>query len=199
MPARDPLVVVHDLVADAGGVAVTGVDDRVAGSVPSRSEMDSRMVGKSEKDRPVAPGPPLNRVSPLNTAPRSGAYQHTDPGEWPGVCSARISTSPAVSTMPSSTLRKSLSGWVIRHSTSSAGCSSTGASSVLPSSGATVTWSLCPWVQTTATTLRPADRLDDRLRRCARRRTPRRRSRRRRSRCCCRRPNCRRRVRRCRW
>ena len=38
------------------------------------------MVGKSENDRPVAPGPPENRVSPLNTAPSSGAYQHTEPG-----------------------------------------------------------------------------------------------------------------------
>src|SRR6478672_1873605 len=47
--------------------------------------MESRMVGKSENDRPVAPGPPSNRVSPENTAPSSGACQHTDPGECPGV------------------------------------------------------------------------------------------------------------------
>ena len=61
-------------------------------------------------------------------------------------------------------VRKSLSGCVIRHSTSSAGCSSTGASSVWPSSGATVTWSLWPCVHTTATTLRPVDGVDDRRR-----------------------------------
>src|SRR6478609_10174847 len=125
------------------------------GSLPSLPAIDSRIVGKSEYDLPVAPGPPSNRVSPLNTAPRSGAYQHTEPGECPGVCSAR-SSSPATRTFSSSpTARKSLSGCVIRHSTSSAGCSSTGASSASPSSGATVTWSLWPWVQTTATTLRP--------------------------------------------
>ena len=62
-----------------------------AGSVPSRPEIDCRIVGKSENDRPVAPGPPENRVSPLNTAPSSGACQHTEPGECPGVCNARYS------------------------------------------------------------------------------------------------------------
>ena len=113
------------------------------------------MVGKSEYDRPVAPGPPSNRVSPLNTALSSGACQHTDPGECPGVCIARSSWPATRSVSPSLTVRKSLSGCVIRHSTSSAGCSSTGASSASPSSGATVTWSLWPCVHTTATTLRP--------------------------------------------
>src|SRR6201996_5849878 len=125
------------------------------GSLPSRPEIDCRIVGKSENDRPVAPGPPENKVSPLNTAPRSGAYQQTDPGECPGVCSARTSVPATVSVSPSDTARKLLSGWVIRHSTSSPGCSSTGASSASPSSGATVTWSLCPCVHTTATTFRP--------------------------------------------
>ncbi len=47
------------------------------------------MVAWSEYDRPVAPGPPWNRVSPENTARRDGAYRHTLPGEWPGVCSTR--------------------------------------------------------------------------------------------------------------
>src|SRR5690348_11747175 len=126
------------------------------GSLPSRSEIDCRIVGKSEYERPVAPGPPENRVSPLNTTPRSCEYQHTDPGEWPGVCIARNSVPPTAKVSPSDMERKSLSGWVIRHSTSSAGCSSTGASSLSPSSGATVTWSLWPCVHTTATTWRPA-------------------------------------------
>jgi hypothetical protein len=101
--------------------------------------MCTRFVGKSEYERPVAPGPPENRVSPLNTTPSSGAYQHTDPGEWPGVCSACSAVPATVSVSPSEYARKSLSGCVIRHSTSSPGCSSTGASSALPSSGATVT------------------------------------------------------------
>ena len=43
------------------------------------------MVGKSENDRPVAPGPPLNKVSPENRTPASGTYRQHDPGEWPGV------------------------------------------------------------------------------------------------------------------
>ena len=37
----------------------------------------------------MAPGPPLNSVSPLNTVPSvSGAWKQTEPGEWPGVCRA---------------------------------------------------------------------------------------------------------------
>ncbi len=88
MTSGYPFLVVDDLVADGGAVAVAGVHDGVAGQLPSRSEIDCRIVGKSEYERPVAPGPPENKVSPLNTTPRSGAYQHTDPGECPGVCSA---------------------------------------------------------------------------------------------------------------
>ncbi|SHT57718.1 Uncharacterised protein [Mycobacteroides abscessus subsp. abscessus] len=101
-----------------------------SGSGPSRPEMDRRIVGKSENDLPVAPGPPWKSVSPENTARSSGAYQHTEPGECPGVCSACNSRPPTGNTISSSTARKSLSGWVIRHRTSSAGCSSTGASRV---------------------------------------------------------------------
>ena len=37
------------------------------GSVSSRSWMEARIVGLSLKDRPVAPGPPQNRVSPVKT------------------------------------------------------------------------------------------------------------------------------------
>ena len=35
----------------------------------------------------VAPGPPWNKVSPVNTHPRSAARKQTAPGAWPGVCS----------------------------------------------------------------------------------------------------------------
>ncbi|KRQ41459.1 hypothetical protein AOT92_11915 [Mycobacteroides sp. H101] len=80
MPARHPIVVVHDLVTDGGRIAMTGVDHRIGGEM-GRPEMDRKIVGKSENDRPVAPGPPWNRVSPENTARSSGAYQHTEPGE----------------------------------------------------------------------------------------------------------------------
>ena len=44
-----------------------------SGSVSSRSRIDAMIVGKSEYDLPVAPGPPLNSVSPVNTTPSSGA------------------------------------------------------------------------------------------------------------------------------
>ncbi|CKS82470.1 Uncharacterised protein [Mycobacterium tuberculosis] len=84
------------------------------GNAPSRPDIDRRIVGKSEYERPVAPGPPANSVSPLNTVPvpgpSSGAYQHTDPGECPGVCSARNSVPPTRTASPSETARKLLSG-----------------------------------------------------------------------------------------
>lgn len=34
--------------------------------------MDAVIVGASEYERPVAPGPPWKRVSPVNTASRNG-------------------------------------------------------------------------------------------------------------------------------
>ncbi len=66
------------------------------GSVSSRVRIDSRIVGLSLSERPVAPGPPQNSVSPVNTVPRSGAWRQVLPGEWPGVCSA-VSVVPATS------------------------------------------------------------------------------------------------------
>lgn len=48
------------------------------GNAPSRPDIDRRIVGKSEYERPVAPGPPANSVSPLNTVPvRDPALAHT--------------------------------------------------------------------------------------------------------------------------
>ena len=61
------------------------------------------MVGKSENELPVAPGPPSKSVSPLNTAPSSGACQQTEPGECPGVCSARSSVPATRNVSPSPT------------------------------------------------------------------------------------------------
>src|SRR5690625_5847030 len=66
------------------------------------------IVSKLECERPVAPGPPLNSVSPENStgptarpAPaETGAgrpvstKKHVEPGEWPGVCRA-LSRIPA--------------------------------------------------------------------------------------------------------
>jgi len=44
------------------------------------------MAPKSENERPVAPGPPANKVSPLNSQPWPGRWKHTAPRECPGVC-----------------------------------------------------------------------------------------------------------------
>ena len=59
----------------------------VAGSsTNSRSRIESMMVPKSEKDRPGGARPPANKVSPLNSQPRSTRWKHTAPRECPGVC-----------------------------------------------------------------------------------------------------------------
>ena len=58
-------------------------------------------MGLSLNDRPVAPGPPQNSVSPVNTVLRSGAWKQVLPGEWPGVCSAVSVTPATVSRLPS--------------------------------------------------------------------------------------------------
>ena len=42
------------------------------GSVRSRVRIESTIVSNDENDRPVAPGPPWNRVSPVNTVDSSG-------------------------------------------------------------------------------------------------------------------------------
>ncbi len=56
-----------------------------AGRASSRSRIEAMMVSKSENERPVAPGPPLKRVSPPKTAPSDSSSRHTPPGECPGV------------------------------------------------------------------------------------------------------------------
>ena len=53
--------------------AVPGMDDRVRGSVSSRSRIERSIVGRSLYERPVAPGPPWNSVSPVKTQPSAGA------------------------------------------------------------------------------------------------------------------------------
>ncbi len=56
-----------------------------------RVRMDSMIVGKLENERPVAPGPPWNKVSPVKTVFSEARYRLTAPGEWPGVCRTSIS------------------------------------------------------------------------------------------------------------
>jgi hypothetical protein len=79
------------LGADGGGVAVPGVHPGLLGQGEEPFADGFHDRGKSENDRPVAPGPPLNNVSPENRTPASGTYRHTDPGECPGVWMTRIS------------------------------------------------------------------------------------------------------------
>src|SRR6476619_3696111 len=96
------------------------------GSVSSVERIESMIVSNDEYDRPVAPGPPWNSVSPEKTVPRSGAYRQVEPGEWPGVTSARSVTPPAVidsGISPSG----DRSGHFISHNGASAGFSRIGA------------------------------------------------------------------------
>lgn len=53
-------------------------------STKRRSRIEAMRVGKSENDRPVAPGPSLNNVSPPKRC-SVGPRRHTPPGLWPGV------------------------------------------------------------------------------------------------------------------
>src|SRR5690349_9499106 len=93
------------------------------GSVSSRVRIESMIVSNDENDRPVAPGPPWNRVSPVKTVLSSGTYRHDDPGECPGVVITCRSIPPAVSTSPSHRSWSGLrSGCAIVHSGASAGC-----------------------------------------------------------------------------
>ena len=78
--AGDPLLQVRRLGADRGVVAVAGVHHRLGRQrqqlVPDRLTM----VGKSLNDRPVAPGPPLNSVSPVKTTPSAGRVEAAGTG-----------------------------------------------------------------------------------------------------------------------
>ena len=81
------------------------------------------LVSNDENDRPVAPGPPENSVSPVKTVPSSGTCRQVEPGEWPGVVIACSSIPPAVSTSPSQRSWSGLrSGCAIAQSGASAGC-----------------------------------------------------------------------------
>ena len=74
------------------------------------------IVGKSEYERPVAPGPPENRVSPENNTPASGTWNTHEPGECPGVFITSIRV-PAISNFcPSDRSPCVTSGWVSSHS-----------------------------------------------------------------------------------
>ena len=164
----------------------------------SRIDVDDRVERRERPPRRSRPA--LEQRVAAEHACRAPARTGSDePGEWPGVCSTRSSTPPAVSTSPSASSRSGARfGCVISHSGGSAGLSRIGAAKRSASAGAGLTWSSCAWVQTTATTRRPPTAERDLLQRRARRRRRSPRSRRRRSRRCCRRPTCRRRARTCR-
>ena len=50
-----------------------------------RSAMLRRITDLSENDLPVAPGPPLNKVSPEKSTPSAPTWRQHPPGLWPGV------------------------------------------------------------------------------------------------------------------
>ncbi len=125
------------------------------GSVSRRSRIESMIVGKWEYERPVAPGPPLKRVSPVKTTPSPGSYRQTAPGAWPGVCRT-VRSAPAASITWPSTRRSSgsRSGWVIFHNGRSSRCSQIVAPVRSARAGAALTWSLWAWVHTIAVSRR---------------------------------------------
>src|SRR5664280_894771 len=75
---------------------------RVAsGKTRSRSLIDMMMVGKSEKRRPVAPGPPLKSVSPEKSTPPAASKKQQPPGVCPGVWITSSDVPPADTVIPS--------------------------------------------------------------------------------------------------
>ena len=73
-----------DLVADAGVVAVAGVHDGL-GRQREQARADRLDDRVEVRERaPVAPGPPLNSVSPEKTRVFAASWRLTPPGEWPG-------------------------------------------------------------------------------------------------------------------
>src|SRR3954463_6632598 len=65
------------VVASPGPVGTTVSPGRVS----SCDRIDSRIVGLSLNERPVAPGPPWKSVSPVKTVACSGEYRQVLPGE----------------------------------------------------------------------------------------------------------------------
>ena len=127
-----------------------------AGSVSSRSRIEATIVGKSEYDRPVAPGPPWNRVSPAEHHAEVGRVEaDRSRGSGPACAAPAARCRRRDRRRRRARRRRSRVGWVSRHSTSSSGCSRTGASSVAePARGAALTWSSWAWVQRIASTRR---------------------------------------------
>ena len=154
--------------------------------------------GSRRTTGPVAPGPPWNRVSPLNTALEFGGVPaHRAGGVARGVQRAQLDAADAqrLAVLDGAEIAvrvghspQHVVGGVQQHRRVE-GLAELGGDGdvVVVAVGADHRDDVAA-----------ADGLDDRVPRCGRRRTPRRRSRRRRSRCCCRRPSCRRRVRTCR-
>ena len=118
-----------------------------AGRVSRRSRIDRTMVSKSLYERPVAPGPPAKSVSPVNTAPSSGAWKRTRRGVPGGVQHPQGGAGHLDRSARRAARRPGgRCGWTMSQSTRSAGCSSTGAPVASASSGATRTWSSWAWV-----------------------------------------------------
>ena len=120
------------------------------------------IVGKSENDRPVAPGPALEQRVAAEHVRRRRRWRHTPPGR----VARRVEHLERARRRPrsSSPVRRAACrarGRGRRRPTASGrrGAAAIGASTASPrTSTAALMWSLCPWVQTMATTRAAADR-----------------------------------------
>src|SRR6478672_3934952 len=142
LSSRDPFGEVWGLGADRGSVTVTGMDECFFGK-SEQPVADRPDDGREIRVRPARGAgatreqgvageqcPGLGQVQAHRPGRVTGRVDHLDLGARDGDrCS-------------SSRCQYLASGWLIFHSTSSPGCSSTGACTRSASSGATVTWSL---------------------------------------------------------
>lgn len=154
MAAGDPFVVVDDFVADGGGVAVTGIDDGLPGQ-HAQAFGDGVQDGREVRERPAGRArSALEKCVPEMTALRSGMDQQTDPGSARGVQRVQFDTAGAehLAVVDGAEVLVRVYGspqHVIGGVQQHRGVEGRA------EFGATVMWSLWPWVQTTATTLRP--------------------------------------------
>ena len=98
---------VDDILAVVAGRRVRAIvcthahDDHVR-VAPALREAVQAPILLHPDERPVAPGPPRKRVSPVKTHPSPAAYRQTAPGAWPGVCSTLTAAPPTLTVCPSS-------------------------------------------------------------------------------------------------
>ena len=111
-----------------------------AGRVSRYSPIVFSCPAKSGYSPSCGAGPVASIACPVNTAPRSSQYRHTEPAVWPGAAMTSSATSATSKTPPSSiSMSASSPGWASRQSERSFGCRATGASSRSATSNAAAT------------------------------------------------------------